>query len=327
MRGPKPFVPRRKLDPKAAHARVLDVLLRSAGPGLKPGILHRTAQKVAALILRWPGSSKDFIHFTTLAAVHDLGDREDPLSEQVILALSRYVLRGKVIPVQRLQALLQEAQAGYLARCPCRASGRVQDLDVALPEAAGDQALLAAILDLWQDSRVREETAPPLARRLERVARARCEGRKGGSLRDLQAEVWPYWEILLDHPGYDPCWRKGLSSNHKVWKLPLRLLSLWVDALYQSRGVVYTHMEAVGLPYAICSCPGPEADRGCILTHWHYFSGNDEVLLPNTTEAFGQRKDSSGAVLPCKKHPERSNRPCLGCGCEHPLSGKKDPRG
>jgi hypothetical protein len=295
---------------------VLDVLLRSAGLGIKAGILHRAAQKIAAIILRWPGSSKDLIHFTTLAAAYGVNDREDPLSEQVILGVSRYVLRGKVIPVQRLQDLIREARAGYLARCPCRASGRVQDLRSARPDTAGADELLDEILALWR-KQARDQTAPPLARILDRVARARGDGRPGGTLRDLQADVWPYWEILLDHPGYDPCWRKGLSANHKVWAIPKSLLSAWVDALYRSRGVVYTHMEAVGLPYAICSCPGPEADRGCILTNWHYFSANDEVLIPNTTEGLGQRRSSSGAVLPCQLYPERAGRPCLGCGCEH----------
>jgi hypothetical protein len=149
------------------------------------------------------------------------------------------------------------------------------------------------------------------------VVRARREGRAGGTLHDLFAATWPYWEILLEHPGYDRCWLEGLAKNRKVWKTPKPLAHAWVDALYDGRGVIYTHMEAAGLPYAVCSCPGPETDRGCMLTNWHYFSRNDEILLPNETEGFGRRRDEAGKLLPCKKHPERGERGCLGGGCDH----------
>lgn len=83
------------------------------------------------------------------------------------------------------------------------------------------------------------------------------------------------------------------------------------------RAAVFAHREAAGLPYAVCSCPGPEADGGCMLTNWHYAGGDDEILLPNESLGFGRRCDPGGRVLPCREHPERSGRPCLGCGCDH----------
>jgi hypothetical protein len=170
---------------------------------------------------------------------------------------------------------------------------------------------------------VRRRTSPRLLEAIDRTAGARRRGTAGGTLDDLLAAVWPQWEILLEHPAYDTCWLEGLAKNRKVWAVAKPLAHAWVDALYRARGVIFTHMEAVGLPYAVCSCPGPEADRGCMLTNWHYFSGNDEILLPNEGEAFGRRRDPQGRVLPCRKHPERGGKGCLGCGCDHAAEEKR----
>jgi hypothetical protein len=313
--------PPRRLDRDAVHTRVLDVLLRSAGPGVKPGILNRTAQRVAQAILRSSLTSKRPIHHGSLAALYRLNERDDPLSEQAILAVSRYVVRGKVMPVQRLRRLIDEARAAYLAPCPCRAAGRVQDLEARPAPTAADDALLERLLDAWADPAVRAATAPDLQRAFDGVADARRRGGPGGTLVDLERATWPTWEILLEHPGYDPSWIAGLRKNARLRPIHRSLLRAWVDALRASRKVVFTHMEAAGLPYAICTCPGPEADGGCILTNWHYGSGNDDILLPNETDWPGQRRDADGRVLPCDQHAARAGRPCLGCGCEHAGAG------
>jgi hypothetical protein len=313
--------PPARLDPRELHVRILDALLSVPGAErMKRGVLLRTAQKIGALILRSRVSSIDPIHFGALDLVYRLNELDDARAREALLAVGRYVVRGRVIPVQRLHVLLDEATKVYLARCPCRASGRVNDKP-GTGKNHGDtestEELLRGILDVWEGPGVRRETEAPLAEVLDAVAKARREGREGGTLHDLFAATWPYWEILLEHPDYDRCWLEGLTKNRKVWKTPKPLAHAWVDALYGGRGVIYTHMEAAGLPYAICSCPGPEADRGCMLTNWHYFSGNDEILLPNETEGFGRRKDGGGNLLPCRKHPERGERACLGCGCDH----------
>ena len=49
----------------------------------------------------------------------------------------------------------------------------------------------------------------------------------------------------------------------------------------------------------------------------HYFSDNDEILLPNEAEGHGRRRDAAGRLLPCRKHEARRGRSCLGCGCDH----------
>jgi hypothetical protein len=325
--SPKPL---HRMDPDALHTRILDVLFRSAGTRMKEGVLLRAAQKIAAEILRSPISSRDTVHFSALAAMYGLGRLDDLISEQSILAVGRYLMSGSVIPPERLIELIRASRHAYLARCPCRASGRVDDRPRGWGGLSQDampppgEALLQELLALWQDPSIQEQTAAPIAAALHQASRARARTSDPDAdrriLAELQAALWPYWEILLEHPGYDPCWLEGLGANHKVWRLPSELLVAWVKALYASRGVIYTHMRAAGMPYAICSCPGPEADGGCLLTSWHYFFGNEEVLLPNCSEGSGQRRDESGQVLPCARYPERASRPCLGCGCEHPGS-------
>jgi hypothetical protein len=317
----------RRLDPRAVRTRVLDVLLRAAGPGVKAGVLNRAVQLVGREILRSSLTSKDPVHFGALAGAFAVNDLHDPLSEHFVLAVSRYVLRGQVLPVQRLLEVIDEAGGAFLARCPCRAAGRVRDLESREPApGADDEALLRGILDAWDRRAARAETDPRLAAVLDDVAQAHRAGAAGGTLDALFAGVWPYWEILLEHERYDRCWIEGLTKNQKTWAVSKPVLRAWVRAVYDGRGVVFTHMEVGGLPYCVCTCPGPEADGGCILTNWHYASGNDEILIPNAEQAYGQRRDVDGAVLPCGRHPARAGRPCLGCGCPHerPRSGPAD---
>ena len=306
------------LDPHRLHVRILDALLRvPEAAGVKPGILRRTAQRIAAAVLRSPLSSADPVHFRALDLVHRLEASDDPRVGEAVLALGRYLIRGRVVPPQDVQRVLGEARRVYLARCPCRASGRVRDRELQ-PAARGDpDALLAALLAAAAQPAVRRATASRLLALLDDVGAARAAGRPDGTLAALFDRSWPMWEILLDHPDFDRAWLQGLARNRKVWHVALPLARAWVDALYLGRGVVFTHMEAAGLPYAVCSCPGPEADDGCMLTNWYYAAGDDEILLPNETLGFGRRRDGAGRLQPCREHPERAGRPCLGCGCDH----------
>jgi hypothetical protein len=327
-----------KLDERDLHVRVLDALLRVPGTGrLKPGVLRRTAEKLARGILESRISSKDPVHFGALDLIHRLNEVDDRWAREILLAVGRYALRGRVIPVQRLHEVLDEAREAYLARCPCRASGRVKEEEATggaggsaagtrrTPGRAGDAGsgtddagdLLAPVLRAWSEPAVRSATGPKLAAALDGAERARRKGPARNALDGLWRATWPYWEVLVEHPGYDDAWLRGLTKNAKVWRIHRRLLHPWVDLIYADRGVVFTHMEAAGLPYAICSCPGPETDGGCMLTNWHYFSDNDEILLPNETAGHGRRRDAAGRLLPCRKHEARKGRPCLGCGCDH----------
>ena len=328
--GGKPARPARgRLDPGRLHVRVLDALLRvPETAGVKPGILRRTAQRVAAAILRSPISSTDPVHFRTLDLLYRLETSDEPLAGEAVLAVGRYLIRGRVVPPQDVQRALGEARRVYLARCPCRASGRVRDRELR-PAGRGDpEALLAAVLEAAARPDVRHDTASRLLALLDETAEARAAGRPDGTLAGLFDRTWPMWEILLDHPDFDRAWLQGLAHNRKVWHVALPLARAWVDALALGRGVVFTHMEAAGLPYAVCSCPGPETDGGCMLTNWYYAGGDDEILRPNETTEAARRRDAEGRVLPCREHPERAGRPCLGCGCDHAereaLASRKD---
>jgi hypothetical protein len=298
--------------------RVLDALLRvPEAADVKPGILRRTAQRIAAAILRSPISSTDPVHFGTLELIDRLEASDDPLVGEAVLALGRYVLRGRVVPPEEVHRLLGEARRIYLARCPCRASGRVDDRGSGTAVRGDPAELLERLLAAAAQPAVRRASASRLLALLDETAAARAAGRPDGSLAALFERSWPMWEILLDHPAFDRAWLTGLARNRKVWHVALPLARAWVDALYLGRGVVFTHMEAAGLPYAVCSCPGPEADGGCMLTNWHYAAGDDEILRPNKTLGHGRRRDRDGRLLPCREHPARAGRPCLGCGCDH----------
>jgi hypothetical protein len=303
--------------------------LQAAHAGVKPSVLRRAAAAVGRAILASPLTCWDPVHRggvrAAMAAEAALRERLGPL---VDLACQQ-LFHGHVLPVQRVEALIGEAEAAALARCACRFAEVVSDLErpdgtVALTADDGVVArCLADVLAAWEAVRARPPgergTAAPLQAAFER-ARQAAGGRAprevlGGLLRD----TWPRWEILLAHADLTPEWRENLRRQGKAWPVDRGLLQAFARALYHGRGAVFTWMEAVDAPYAICTCPGPEADGGCSLLHWYYAAGLDGALFPNETDGFGQARGADGAVLPCQRFPERAGRPCLGCGCEHPL--------
>jgi hypothetical protein len=136
--------------------------------------------------------------------------------------------------------------------------------------------------------------------------------------------TYPYWELLLEHGEFTPVWKDSQLKTGKARRIHKETLIAIVEALYKARGTVFSAMSMFDAKYAICSCPGPESDGGCLLFNWHYYSGIDPAVKHNQDLRFGQRKDRQGNVLPCKKYPERQTRDCLGCGCEHEPEPEED---
>jgi len=325
------------------EARVLAHLAEQRGR-VKRVLLARTARRIGRHLLGNWLTAWDPVHLGTTRAVHALERllRARSLGLLVDQACDQ-LFHGHVVPVQRALELIAESGSAALGRCVCRSAGLVDDLAAPAPSSLQvDPRLaerhLACILAAWRalpDGAVGtgeavgsgegvprvtvEPTAPELQNVLVEVA-ARDDLPAAGRLDLLWRRSWPWWEILLTHPLMTPEWQDNMARHGKCWPVARPLLVELASALYHLRGVVFTRMEAVGQPYALCSCPGPEADLGCSLIHWHYFSGAQGALFVNEREAHGQLRDATGRPLPCARHPERAGRPCLGCGCPHLLA-------
>ena len=296
--------------------------LERTHPDLKPTVARRAAGRIGRAILASWATCWDPVHIGGTRAVVEteslLRERIGPL---VDLAC-RELFHGHVVPVQRVLELVGEARSAALGRCVCRASSLTSDLEQegriwmpGEPEVVREHC--AELVEVW--ARVCEDPTDPTAPEL-RTAFARLsdgdappEDRLGRFWR----ETWPWWELLLDHDALTPEWRDNMARHGKARPIHLDLLRALVSAQHAVRGSIFTAMEAAEVPYAICTCPGPENDGGCSLVNWYYAAGLDGALFPNTDDGHGQLRDPTGAVLPCAKHPERASRPCLGCGCRH----------
>ena len=315
-------------DPSKAAAwlreRVLDYL-QEAHSGLKPSVARLAARRVGLSILGNWLTCWDPIHLRGLrgSMALEAGLRKT-LGPLVDLACQE-LFHGHVIPIQRVLLLIDEAREAALGKCVCRASGVTQDLmkhgRVYLwADADNFEEHLHRILDAYEriirgPSRP-EHTSPRLLAILEAVRTSQALSARE-RLEILFEQTFPFWEILLHHQDMRPEWRENMRGHRKSWPVERELLKAFALAHYHLRGAVFTFMEAVDQPYALCTCPGPENDGGCSLVNWYYFSRLDGALYPNVNDFFGQRRDEHGKVLPCNLHPQRASRPCLGCGCEH----------
>jgi hypothetical protein len=178
---------------------------------------------------------------------------------------------------------------------------------------------LDGIIDVYQSLRKRDIEPiadPSLHDILEEFSRWRSEGSSRYAMAHFWEKTYPFYEILLDHEDYTDAWLRTMDANNKAWRVHRDILLPWIDAMYSTRGAIFSSMVIFDAPYTICSCPGPENAGGCLLFNWHYYSGNQGAIKYNEE---GQRRDGFGNVLPCKKYPERMRCDCLGCGCDHSL--------
>lgn len=294
---------------------------------LKRSVSRRVIEKIALYILESRLSSLGPIHKGAFNITYFLEKIPLVFTKTVLEEICKTLFYGLVIPVQRVKEVVINSKAASLGRCICRYSGKVQDLyspykNKIYMALEGKEANL--YLDKMIDKYIKlkendTETCKDLKKIFDKFVCCRENNDKYYSMENFWKETFPFWEILINHEDYTPAWKNSLTANNHALEINRDLLCEWVDAIYYTRGVIFTSMSLVDAKYTICSCPGPENDGGCILFNWHFYSGNEPVVIHNSNDCFGQRRDKFGNPLPCNKYKERASLYCLGCGCKHNL--------
>ena len=305
--------------------------LREAHTGVKPSVLRRAAQRIGLRLLGSWLSCWDPIHLGGVRASMRLEARVRRRLGPLVDLACEELFHGHVVPVQRVLEMIDESTAAALGKCVCRASRVTGDLEsvdergasvcygIADPPTADHhlREILAAAARLDRGHGApREETHQAVRDALRKVAEA-TDLSAQARLGLLWRETYPFWEILLAHDDVTPGWRENMRRHGKSRPIGRELLKAFVRAQYHTRGAIFTGMEVLDEPYALCTCPGPENDGGCSLVNWYYHSRLDGALHPNAELAHGQRRDADGRPLACRRFEARASRPCLGCGCEH----------
>lgn len=245
--------------------------------------------------------------------------------------LSKELLHGIVLSLQRVQEEILQADCVYLGHCACRSSGIAQDLRqqgrvFTLLDPPEKRMLLDRLLDrriALGAERLARTTGPKLRGVLDRLARLRACGSAEYDLDRLLEWTYPDWELLPVRPGYTTRWVRSMRNNRKAEPVDPLLAVELVHIWYFARGAVFNSMKCAGAQYTICSCPTPENEGGCVLTNWYYFGGMNRSLVP-ADDHHGRRRDASGMPLPCRYFPVRARRSCIGCGCDHTQRGPRD---
>lgn len=236
-----------------------------------------------------------------------------------------YILNGRVVPVQMAWQDILNADPVYLGHCACRSAGVVDDLyqDGKVFNLLSEEDS-RRVLDRFVDRYLLlvdrhgelPDTDDHYASLCGELADLRAHNSEDYRLETLLKKTYPDWEILPVHEKYTPTWIRSMHRNHKAHLIHKELVFELATAFYLSRGTIFSAMKLFDTPYTICSCPTPENGGGCTLTNWYYWGGSNASLLPND-EFFGRRKDDNANLLPCRHFPVRSQRECLGCGCNH----------
>ncbi len=287
---------------------------------LKSTVRRRLARQASAHILGHWLTAWDPVHLNGMRAAMQGEAWLRRFGGALVAVACERILHGHVLAVQRVLALIDDAHAAALGRCVCRAAKITADLHG--PDGrvylVGDAAAHATCWEGIAAARAQEpnETEPALVAAIDQATQE-TTWNASQRLEYLWQQSYPMWEILLVHRDYTRAWNDNLRRQRKAWPVARPLLKALVSAHYVSRGAIFTGMELFEQPYAICTCPGPENDRGCSLVHWHYFSDNPHALYANTDDFHGQARLPDGTVAPCQRFAARHHRPCLGCGCQH----------
>lgn len=319
---------RKDKQSQALREAILNELLKHRNPKLKLSIAHRVAEKLSVAILKMRLSAWDPVHIGTMKAVTWFENLTGPVAQAVLNKICDEVFYGEVVPIQRTKIYVRQARSVYLSKCVCRFSGRTNDLysdkenQVVYSIVENDRKdyHLERLKETYLQIKAREEQDlidPEMRRILDATVLAKEPNSEKHYLDLLWEMTWPWWEINLVHEKFTEAWKDTMGLNHKNRQMHKELLEVWIDAIYETRGQIFSTMKVVTTPYTICCCPGPENDGGCLLFNWHYYSGNESAIRHNANDFYGQRRDVDGTVLPCKRFPERSTRDCLGCGCPH----------
>ena len=306
-------------------------LLKAALMEDRPGVKRPVAQRMASAM----GDYMLWSRATSCPVVHELAALTpwwvdhavslDVVSRLRDIALD-YILNGKVIPIQKVWTDILDAPVVFLGHCVCRSSGIANDLyspdgrvfTFTSPEE--NRILIDRIVGRWEALKKEHGQAPDTDglydKLFTKLKAYRDAGSPKYSLETFLEETYCGWEILPVTPDYTQSWIRGMQKNYKAHQINKALAFDFATALYVARGTMFTAMKAVDRLYTICTCPTPEVGGGCVLTNWYYYGLSNTSLLPSD-DFNGRRRDERGNVLPCSVFPERGNRECMGCGCDH----------
>ena len=301
---------------------------------VKDSLARRIATRISVSVMEKRLTSWNPLHLPVANMAYQFNRIPLYVNNLVMQRVARDLFSGSVLPYQEVMRILSKVEGAYLGKCVCRHSRVVSDLEHAGASDQGPMTLLLSdaearhaldgILDRYdrlEESGELVTTDEELKEIFRRLKGLRGSGSADYSLGRLWEWMHPHCEIFVNVEGFTQAFRQSMQKNGKVWELSPRLLGALIEPLYLSRRPVFTTVSVVDASYAICICPGPEVDKGCLLTNWHYHADIEPALRPNTDLFFGQRKAPDGTVLPCERFPERDGRPCLGCGCEHAPTG------
>jgi hypothetical protein len=311
---------------------IMQALMKDEPKGLKRSVARRMADKIGDYLL-WRRE-------TTVPVIHELivllpwwishlpGETITKLRD---IGLN-YILNGRVLPIQEVWQDILTANPVYIGHCACRSAGIVDDLKKdgqvfnTLSEKES-RRLLDRFLARYESLRRRHgklpDTDAKYAALFERLLSLREKGSAEYRLETLFEATYPDWEVLPVTGKYTPTWIRSMHKNNKALLLNKELAFEFATIQYLARGTIFSSMKLFDTPYTICCCPTPELGGGCTLTNWYYYGMSNASLLPNE-EIYGQRRDETGKVLPCRFFPVRSQRACLGCGCDHDLENPRD---
>ncbi len=301
-------------------------------PRIKDSVARRMTQRVALAVLGNKLAAWEPVHERAILLASEAEALPVDTLHRIFEEICGVLLVGWVVPLEQVRRDIRDARDWYVGMCICRQAERVHDLRrpdtgevYLLGSEGGCRPYLDRLVETFEGLRGYDAvTSPGMVDLLQRMATLRRVGDEGYAVGAFLEQSWPYYEILLDHPGYVAQWRETMRANKRTWRVHPDLLVAWAELMYFARGAVFTSMAAVDERYTICTCPGPENDGGCLLFNWTYHSDNPHVLAPCTV---GQRRDEQGEALPCARFPARQEGPCFGCGCDHAQPGAELPPG
>ena len=317
------------------RSQLRDILLAAIGPGDHPELKRSVARRMADKMGQYLLSTRLF----SVPVLHEIEVLLPWWSSQLpIDAIARlrdiglsHLLNGLVLPVQGVWHQVLTAEAVFLGHCACRSAGAADDLRqngavVSLVDDERGRQLLDRYVDCYETLRDEDRLGDTESQYLklgERLLEARAQRSPDYRLETLFEATHPNWEILPVAPRFGPDWLHAMHANRKAHAIHRELVFELATCLYLARGTVFTSMRLLDTPYTICCCPTPEMGGGCVLTNWYYHGQSNASLYPNDT-GHGRRRDAEAQVLPCRYFSIRSQRECLGCGCQHDRPEPRD---
>jgi hypothetical protein len=304
---------------------LMNAILADEQTELKRSVARRMADKIGTYLLWRRETTVPVIHELIVLLPWWISHLPGEVIPKIRDIGLDYILNGRVVPIQMAWQDILNADPVYLGHCACRSAGVVDDLYqddkvFNLLSEEDSQRVLDRFVDRYLALVEKHGELPDTDGSYIKLCRDLADLRDQKSseyrLETLLKRTYPDWEILPVHEKYTPVWIRSMHKNHKAHLIHKELVFELSTAFYLSRGTIFSSMKLFDTPYTICSCPTPENGGGCTLTNWYYHGGSNTSLLPND-DFFGRRQNKSGTIEPCRHFPVRSERECLGCGCNH----------